>query len=740
MTAKTGSSAATPAVACAGVLGSALVGTLICKAVSGAYVPPAAFGKAMVFGSLDALFAIGLLLVYRASRVVNFAQGSLGVMGATLFTMLTLYQDLPFILTFPAAIAASAVTGAAVEVVLVRKLSRSPRLALTVVTIGVSQVLLAAAGFLTLFFVDPFDEAPTAGVSTPFSSFQWVWSPLVFTGDHLLVVVVALAAMAGLAAFFRFSSVGIAIRGSAENSDRAEMLGVDVSNLSTLVWVLAAVLSGLAATLAIPLDSGLAGGLGGGSVGAGAAGATLLLRGLAAAVVGRMESVPITVAAALGISAFDEAMFWSFDNTSLTNAALFALLIVVLLVQRSRVGRTDEAQTSSWAASEEIRGIPAELRDRLPVRLGVRRARTVLATIGLAYPWIMSPSQVSDGSRYMIYGIVVISLVVLTGWGGQISLGQFGFVAVGGVLGGYMTQETGIPFPLALVLAGTIGGVAAVAIGLPAMRIRGLFLAVTTLGFAVAVSTVFLNPRFFDWLIPTEIARPKILFLDAADERVFFYLTVVALLFAYWVARGLRQSRAGRVLIAMRDNERTAQAYGISRVRTRLATFAVSGFLASFAGALLAHQQLSINARSYGPEQSVQIFLIAVIGGLGSIGGALVGVAYMAAVSILFSAPAVQLLLSGVGVIVVLLFYPSGLGGLVFAMRDAWLRRVAMRARINVPSLLGDRTGRPGDLDRAPLAKEGAGPGAEKIPVKYRIESSIGVRGESQQAHGWRYN
>lgn len=740
MTVGTRSSATTPIFACVGVFASALFGTLICKVVSGSFVPPAAFGKAMVFGSLDALFAIGLLLVYRASRVVNFAQGSLGVMGATLFTMLTIYQELPFFVTFPAAIAASAFTGAAVEVLLVRRLSRSPRLALTVVTIGVSQVLLAAAGFLTLFFIDPFDPAPTGGISTPFSSFQWVWSPLVFTGDHVLVVVVALGAMAGLAAFFRFSSVGIAIRGSAENSDRAEMLGVDVSNLSTLVWVLAAVLSGLAATLAIPLDSGLAGGLGGGSIGAGAAGATLLLRGLAAAVVGRMESVPITVAAALGIAAFDEAMFWSFDNTALTNAALFGLLIVVLLVQRSRVGRADEGQTSSWAASEEIRGIPVELRDRLPVRLGVRRARTVLVAVGLAYPWIMSPSQVSDGSRYMIYGIVVISLVVLTGWGGQISLGQFGFVAVGGVLGGYMTQEMGVPFLLALPIAGVVGGGAAVAIGLPAMRIRGLFLAVTTLGFAVAVSTVFLNPRFFDWLIPTEIARPKIVFLDAADERVFFYLTVVALLFAYWVARGLRQSRAGRVLIAMRDNERTAQAFGINRVRTRLATFAVSGFLASFAGALLAHQQLSINARSYGPEQSVQIFLIAVIGGLGSIGGSLIGVAYMAAVTILFASPSIQLLLSGVGVIVVLLFYPAGLGGLFFAVRDAWLRRIAMRARINVPSLLGDRTGRPGDLDRAPLAKDGTGPGAEKIPAKYRIESSIGVRGESQQAHGWRYN
>lgn len=730
----------TPVLAATSIVGAGLVGTVLCRIVSGSFVPPAAFAQALVHGSLDALFAIGLVLVYRATRVVNFAQGSLGVVGATLFTMLTVYEDLPFIVTLPAALAAAGATGVAVEVLLARKLSRAPRLALTVVTIGAGQILVAAAGFLTLFFVDPFDDTPVGAITTPFSRFQFQWNPLVFTGDHVMVVVVALAAMCALTAFFRYSSVGIAVRGAAENSDRAEMLGISVANLSTVVWMLAAVLSGLAATLAIPLASGGIGGFGPiGAAGAGAAGATLMLRGLAAAVIGRMDNIALTVAAALAISVFDEAMFWSFDNASLTNAVLLLVLVVVLLAQRSKVGRANESDATSWAASEEIRGVPTELRDRLQVRIGIRRARTALALVVAAYPWVMSPSQVSEGSRYAILGIVVVSLVVLTGWGGQISLGQFGFVAVGAVVAGKLTSDVGVPFLLALPAAGLVGAGVAVAVGLPAMRIRGLFLAVTTLGFAVAVSTVLLDPRYFDWLIPAEVPRPRILFLDAADERVFFYLSVAGLGFAYWVARGLRASRAGRVLIAMRENERTAQAYGISRVRTRLATFAVSGFLASFAGALLAHQQLTVNARSYGPEQSVQIFLIAVIGGLGSVGGSLAGVAYMAAVTILFSSGATQLLLSGVGVIVVLLFYPSGLGGVVFAVRDAWLRRVAMRSRIYVPSLVGDHRVLDGDHTRARLADEGEPGSNQDIPAKYRIDSAIGVRGQSQQAHGWRY-
>lgn len=719
-----------------GIVAAAVVGTVVCRIVAGYFVPNAAFAQAVIFGALDALFAIGLVLVYRAGRIVNFAQGSLGTMGVSLFGMLILVEGWPFLLALPAAVAVAGATGLAVEVLVVRRLSKAPRLALTVVTIGVGQLLVAASTLLPLFFIGPDDDFTPTPITTPFSRFEWAWRPLVFTGDHLLVLIVTFAVMGGLAAFFRLSSAGIAIRGASENSDRAEHLGVNVNNLSTVVWIMAAVLSGLAAVLAVPIgNAGL------GIAAAGTTSAGLLLRGLAAAVVGRMENLPTTVMAAIAIAVFDRAMFWAFDTIALTNAALFALIVVVLLVQRGTLARSGDAERGSWAATEEIRPIPHELRELPQVRAGVARARTALIVAALAFPWVMSPAQTSLGSLYVIYGIVVISLVVLTGWGGQISLGQFGFVAVGAVIAGSLTSRAGVPFVLAVLAASVIGALVAVAIGLPAMRIRGLFLAVTTLAFAVAVTTVFLNARFFGWLLPGEIPRPKVLFLDTADERVFFYLCVAALGFAYWVARGLRRSRAGRVLIAMRENERTAQGYGINRVRTRLATFAISGFLASFAGALLAHQQLIVRPNAFTPEQSVQIFLLAVIGGLGSIGGALTGVAYIALVNLVIPFTAGQLLASGAGVVIILLFYPTGLGGLVFALRDAWLRRVAMRARIFVPSLVGDHRVLDGEHTRVALAPKfaGASRGENEVPVKYRIPSAIGVRGDSQQAHSWRY-
>lgn len=722
------------AISLGGILAAGIVGTVTCRLVAGYWVPPAAFFQAVVNGALNAMFAIGLVLIYRATRIVNFSQGSLGILGVMVFLMLAVVEGWNFYFALGAGIAVAALTGLIVEMFVVRRLTKAPRLALTVVTIGIGQVVAAAAGIIPRFFIASDDEIPAA-TNVGFSSFSFKWFPLVYTGNHIAVIVISLLVMLGLAAFFKFTSAGIAIRGAAENDDRAALLGINVSSLSSLIWVLAATLSGLAAILNFTVQTQVAGVLV-----VGTASASLLLKALAAAVVGKMENLPVTVAAAIAIGVFEQGMFWAFDTTALIDLALLVLIVGVLFAQRGKLARTDEGTTGAWAANVEIRGIPQELKDVPSVRAGRRRAFTLLIVAALAYPWVMSPSQTSLGSVYVIYGIIVISLVVLTGWGGQISLGQFAFVATGAAVGGSLTSKVGVPFPIALVLASAAGAVVAVLIGLPAMRIKGLFLAVTTLAFAVTTSSVFLNPRFFGWLIPSNITRPKFLFLDGKDERVYFYFCVLSLLFALWVARGLRQSRAGRVLIAMRENERTAQSYSINRVKTRLATFAISGFLAAFAGVLLAHQQLAVRAPAFGPEQSILIFLIAVIGGLGSLGGSLAGVAYIAAVNIFVEDQLLQQLASGAGVMLILLFYPGGVGGLFFLARDAWLRRVAMRQRIFVPSLIGDYRVLDGEHTRVTLAPKFGGSGQdEEVAVKYRIPSVIGVRGESQQGRRWRY-
>jgi branched-chain amino acid transport system permease protein len=202
-----------------------------------------------------------------------------------------------------------------------------------------------------------------------------------------------------------------------------------------------------------------------------------------------------------------------------------------------------------------------------------------------------------------------------------------------------------------------------------------------------------------------------------------------------FVANGIRKSRTGRVLIAMRDNERTAQAFGVNLVRTRLVTFAISGFLAAFAGVLFAHHQHAVSQKAFLPSDSVQMFLMAVIGGLGSITGVLLGPIYLGLTSVFLVS--FQLLASSVGVVFVLLFLPGGIGAAAFAVRDSYLRRVAIRNRIFVPSLLADyRTD--GQISKVPLVPRYDLDGnVEETEQLYRLDSRIRVAGSSQLGKTW---
>jgi branched-chain amino acid transport system permease protein len=298
-----------------------------------------------------------------------------------------------------------------------------------------------------------------------------------------------------------------------------------------------------------------------------------------------------------------------------------------------------------------------------------------------------------------------------------------------------MTASLGWPFPVVLVGSCVVGAAAATLLGLPALRIRGLFLAVTTLAFSVVAADVLLSERWFGGLIPDSIARPKLLFIDTEDERAFYYVCLLGLAIAVFAAHGLRRSRTGRVLIAMRDNERAAQAFGISLLRTRLATFAISGALAALAGALFAHHQHAVTQEAFGPAESVQMFLMAVIGGLGSVSGVLLGPLFIGLISTFL--PDYRLLASAAGLLFVLLVTPGGFGALAYGLRDAYLRRLAIRHHIFVPSLLAHYQV-DGQMERVLLTPLNDVDGnAVEVDERYRLPSRIAVAGTSQHAGGW---
>ncbi|MEX2539957.1 MAG: ABC transporter permease [Actinomycetota bacterium] len=640
--------------------------------------------QGMVIGGLTALIAFGIALIYRSNRIVNFAQGDLGAVPASLAVLLIVGPGLPYALALPIGVAAAVVLGAFIEFIFIRRFFRAPRLVLTVVTIGLAQ-LLALGGIL---LPNAFDiTTPPQSFPSPFD-FHFAIGQTIFRGNDVLAMVAVPVCIVALVAFFRFTNIGIAVRGSAENADRAFLLGIPVKRIQTVVWVVATVL----AALAVFLRAGIVG-LPIGNV----LGPSILVRALAAAVMARMERLPTIFGASLLLGVLESAIIFHTGRSILVDPILFVVVLGALLLQRrGEVARTDE--TSSWKVASEFRGIPREL-IRIPeVAWGRRALMGLIVVFALLMPVFMSESQINLAAVIVILSIVGVSLVVLTGWAGQVSLGQVAFMGIGAAVGGFITTRWHWDLALALVAAGVVGAAAAMIIGLPALRIRGLFLAVITLAFALATSSYLLNREFFGWLPVERFERPLLLGrISVATEDRYYYFALGGLTLAVFAVRGLRRSRTGRALIGIRENERAAQAFGVSAVGAKLTAFAVSGFIAAFAGALFVHHQQVLGIQAYGVERSFQVFIMTVVGGIGSVPGAILGAVFIEGFQYIrnvFPDTIRNLLgfLTGpIGVIVVLMLVPGGLAQVFYSLRDTLLRKVAQRKGILVPSLVADR-------------------------------------------------
>lgn len=641
--------------------------------------PPAILFLGAVLGSLSAMVAMGIVLIYRANRFINFSQGDLGAVAALLGISLIATKKWPFFAGLAAGICGALVLGALVEFLFIRRFSKAPRLILTVASIGIAQIM--QFGQLALPSAFGLDFAPQE-FPTPFD-FTFSWHPVVFRGNHVLAIIVVVAVAGGLGAFFRYSRVGIAVRGAAESSDRAWMLGIPVSRMNTIVWVLAAVLSGTAALLRAPIV-----GVSIGSV----LGPSLLLRALAAAVIGRMESLPVTFAAAAGLGVIEQAVFWDTGRTLITDAVLFGVVMLGLLFQRrGRVSRVGDEATSAWTATREVRPIPPELRSVPEVVWGRLGLLGAIAAFLLLVPLFISSSRVNTMGVGIVYAMVGLSLLVLTGWAGQISLGQMAFFGFGMATAGTLVLR-GWELLFALPIAALVGAGVAIVIGVPALRIRGPFLAVATLGFALASSSYFLNEEFFPWLVPTERIDRPILFgkFDLESDVVLYFFLLALLALVIRAVRSLRNSRPGRAMISARDNPRAAQAYGVNLTKIRLFGFALSGFIAALAGGAFMFHQYTFARSVLQPEFNIRIFSMAVIGGLGSAPGIILAAAYFSVLDFFVASVRAQLLTSGVGLLLILLLFPGGLGQIIYDVRDAILRRIAERRGIVVPSLVAD--------------------------------------------------
>ncbi|HET6817273.1 MAG TPA: ABC transporter permease [Mycobacteriales bacterium] len=667
------------------------------------HLSPQAMISGVSLGGLYGIIGVGIVLTYRTSRVINFAAAAVGAVPAITAVLLSTADGVSYLLTMPIAIVGGVLFGALTDILILRRFKNTSRLIVTVVTIGIAQSYAALGFFIPVWFGEAASRVPR--VKTPWQ--DWMINnhrgEPILTGNQVFAFAVVVLLTGVLVFFLKKTRLGIALRASSENAERAALLGMPVARVSTIAWAFAGLLSSMAIfsiapLYGVPADATL--------------GFNTLLYGLAAAVVAKMENLTVSLVTGVGIGLLIVGSNLKTGDESYSYALMAVIIYAALLTQRKSRSRAIDANASSWQTIAVFRPIPVELRE-LPEVIRMRSGLLVFG-LGLAIglPYLISPSDLPHLQLLPIFGIVGVSLVILTGWAGQISLGQFGLVGIGAAAAGGLVGNHNIDFFAAVGIGIGAGALTAVVIGLPAIRIQGLFLAVMTLAFGYSMQYYILNSHYWigSHLLPNQlhpdVQRPYLYGKFALDgttggERSFYFLCVGLLVVCLLAAASFRRQHSGRVLIALRDNQRAAASYSIAPARTRLAAFAISGAVAGLAGVLMAYQQHNVIPGTYDVPTSIGVFLAAAVGGLGSLmGGTLSVIAFEA--TVLFGpllwhhlghtiSDVMPLLLTGPLLILNLYTNPGGLAGWVFEERDKWLRRLAKKHGVHVPSLVADR-------------------------------------------------
>jgi ABC-type branched-subunit amino acid transport system permease subunit len=625
-------------------------------------IPISVVLEGAILGLNYGLLALGLTLIYRTSRVVNFAQGQLGVVAAVFFVKE--YYDF-HLLYLPALLIAIglAAGAAALSELLLRRLFDRPRVMVMVATIGLSQVLFL---FTALPFMRPkklFRPFPVPfHLSFQIGSFRYP------PGEVLTLIVAPLVAL-GLALFFRFSPWGLAMRAMSENTDSARLAGVWVRRTSTVAWTVAGILSAVTAFLASPGQT---------SALTQVLSPDLLLLALLAALLGGMASLPVVFVAGIALGVVQEVLQWNITNpatgTATVELIIFLLLQGALLVRAASLQKgTRGIERATWSSSTAAF---RHFGDELRVRVGNAGVGIVMV-VALLLPFVIGVGHSFLMSQICIYGVIALSLTVLTGWAGQVSLGQFGLVAVGADVTAHFASS--VPLVPLMVLAGVVTALVSVLVGLCALRIRGLYLAVSTLAFALFMQTSVLATSC--WTVPlihkrictglpdpasTLVARPSFFGIGLGSEQAFAWFSLGVLVVSVFMVRVWRDRGVARRLIAVRDNQIAAGSAGIGVVRTKLLAFALSGFIAGYAGVCLAFATERFGTATFDPTLSILAVSMVVIGGLDSIPGAVLGALYLVGVPAIFgSTPTTEFLTSGIGLMAFILYLPGGMAGVM---------------------------------------------------------------------------
>lgn len=622
---------------------------------------PAFFLLSLPLVAVFAMFSIGIVVIYRASRVLNLSHGAMAMVPA--FVAWTVWRTgIPPVLATVVGVVAGVVIGLVVERAFVRTLRVQGSTAQTVGTVAALGLLMALA--IKVWGTTPrlgMKVFPEGGISVGASLFRW---------GHMGLFGIALLASAAFFALFRYTDVGLAMRAAADNRRAASLMGIDPDHTTKLAWAIGGGLAAIAGILLAavttlhPINLSL-----------------IVLPGFVAALIGGLESLPGAVAGAtvVGLVQGMVPAFGLIPGIGKFVAQIgFPQLVLTILALGVMMGRGSRFAGAATGNEAVATATVPRMRKRPRAAagegvLGVLRQRPELVAVGigaLVWPWLGVPiSFVGDAIQASVILLVGLSLVLLTGWVGQISLGQAAFVGIGAFVTGILSEKASLPFPMNLpVSAGIAAGVAAL-LGLVALRVRGLYLAVATLIF-MWMSSEFLFRQ--PWLVgagtaPTpDIGRPDAFpFFDLSNRRTFYYIAIAAAATALWAVANVRDSKTGRAFAAVRGSEMAAVSLGIDVTRYKLLAFAMSGFLAGAAGNILIVGSGAASPDEFNFNTSLFYLAVAVVGGLTSLGGAAGAAILFAGLEELFFR--VQALAGWLDVVsagllaFVLLAYPGGL-------------------------------------------------------------------------------
>jgi branched-chain amino acid transport system permease protein len=600
----------------------------------------------LIIGNVYALLAVGLALIFGVSNLINFAHGSVYTVGAFIgWAAITfLHTSLP--VTIGMVIAGSAMLGMAIERIGLRPLANSPRIAPLLATIGISFVL----DQLVQLLAGPDPRALPNSLPT--------WRIQLGSGSigalDLLIAAVGFTSAAVLFGFLRFTRLGWAVRASAQDRDAALQMGVNINAVNQTVFAIASALGGLSGLLVGMYYNNISP----------AMSFQATLKGVVAVVIGGVGNVPGAIVGSM-LLGLTESWGVALFGTPYRNLFAFLLLIAILVWKPNGLFGKKKAQppeplTGTFVAPSKPVVVP---------RWVWPSAIALLVVLPLLLqPFAQGAYVLTTLTNAWLYALLALSLTLVAGTVGQISLGHAGLLTIGAYLSALVAMDLQVPVALSIVLAGLGTAVIGTLLVYPAFRLRGHYVSIATLGIGEIVALVILNWESLTRGPIGVSGIPPLAFegraLDAGPG--FYWLTLAVVVGLALLQSRLLHTHLGRSFRAVREDDVAARSYGVNPNRYKALAFGFGGFAAGIAGGFTAHLYSYINHETFTSQISILAITIVILGGMGNVAGAVIGAVALIGLPELFRVTAeYRMLIYGITLLLLVRFRPQGLLGTV---------------------------------------------------------------------------